>query len=196
MKEELRKHWIVYGVVYVFIVVIMLVYFWKNIPIYPQPWVQVENEEELIETLKEDMPRVAYPHFLKSEYGCENATYQKRIPGRARFSQVEGYGILECEIVMENKSFIIDISVIKAEGKADNDNFQYRGVDGFVGTMNSERSSGVVGFMIDEFSYRIQYRPQEMMEITEEETSKVNKEALKIAHRLIDMALDGDTIGK
>lgn len=196
MKKKLLRTLIIYGVLYVGLVMIMLVYFWKNIPIYPQPWVQVENEEELIETLKEDMPRVAYPNFLKSEYGCENARYQKRIPDRARFSQVEGYGIRECEIVIGNKAFIIDISVMKAEDKADNDNFQYRGVDGFLGTMNSERSSGVVWFLIDEFSYRIQYRPQEMMEMTEEEISKVNEEALKIAHRLIDMKLDGDTIGK
>ena len=193
MKEELRKHWILYLVLYVLLVGVMVFGLWISIPIYPNPYPEVESEDKLIKKLKNDIPDIVYADFLEETYGLENVRYQIRVRKRTRFGAVSGYSV-GGEILIGDKSCHISVDGYAGGEIKSAYNFQYRDIEGCASLISNQQKFGVIDVLFEEYKYSVSYSSG--VTLDEGEISTLNEYAFEIVYRVIDMALDGETIGK
>lgn len=150
----------------------------------------------MIEALREDMPEIVYSDFLLDALEPEGICYRIEVPERKRFSPVEGYRIAG-NMEINGKICSISFGAGIGEYMSDQCSFEYRTAKGHFNKIERALSFGYLAFGVDGQRYWMQCQPSRTNRImTEEDRKEIDEYLLNLAHQIIDMKIEGDTIGK
>lgn len=192
-----KKTILIYGILYVVIVIGLFLYKWLSIPAELTTREQVENEEKLIKELKKGVPDMVYPLFITEKFEQEDVIFEIEKSYRNPFAPASGYMVF-------GNMMIGDLQCRVSIGASMNDyipeywTYEYRGVQGFYKKIENSNSGGSFEFAIDGQRYWIDciHQRGKGSGVTPERAVVINNYILQLGQQMIDMKLDGDTIGK